>query len=188
MTENTGNVENMISSITDSLIQNKALEISETENTKKLNLWIIGLSTGVEMFMLNKISYSETYGFETFLFIVAGAFFMYNAFTGLYMNKTIVTVNNIDIADQRKLIYQKMMMIGLLKSNSNSNYAQEMLDDFHSGEMTLKMTNLNYFSSMKKEGEIILRVAKNLNSLSEKYTTIALIIQFSATIILFFIN
>ena len=176
------NIEKLINLTTDSWIQNKEFEMRKTNDLKKLNLWIVGLSSGIQLFLFSNLPYSKTDGFTTWLFLVASLSFLYNAAMGLYNHKTVVGINSFEIQQQQRLNGQRILLISAL-SNRNKLQA-DLIGDYNSGELALKLIDLNYYIEQNHEVKSIVSTGKKLNQLTEYHTTIILIIQFISVVIL----
>lgn len=179
-------VEKLIYTATNSYIENKELEIRESENVKKLNLWIVSLTTAIELFLINTISYSEIRGFTKFLYISTVAIFIYNSIIGLYIAKMVVNSNNLESKYQRYLNEQRISMINVL--NTHSDIRNNMLDDFYSEKLTEKIKQLHYYKQLHPLEKVLNLLGKGFNNYMEGSLTIALMIQFVAAALIFFMN
>lgn len=97
-----------------------------------------------------------------------------------------VGINSLDMADQRRLNYQRMIMIASL--NKDSDNKNLIFTDFQTGELTLKIKELDYFSSADQERKAVHSFAKTIHKFSEKGITTILITQSIATLLLFFLS
>lgn len=177
-------IEKQINLATDSFLQNIEFEIRKTESIKKLNLWIISLSTGIELFFLNKVTYSAIEGFNLFLFYVSGAAFLYNAIIGLYIQKTVTAINNFETEHQQRLHYQRIILLGVI--DGQGERIENLVADYDSRELILKLNDLNYYYAEKNITKTTISLGKKINQFAESSITYVLMVQ-SIAIALFFL-
>lgn len=176
-------LEKTINSTTDNFIQIKEIEIRKMENIQKLILWIVGLSTGLQLFLLNTVSYSQTKGFTSILFVVSLLAFAYNATSGFFNRKTVNSIIKIELSNLQKLNYQKVILLSQLNSKNH----EDLIKDFDSHIIVLKINDLEYYSEQNPKIKPAMNLAKKLSDKMEFYVSIVLVVQFIAIATLLFL-
>src|ERR1022692_1917608 len=84
-------IEKITREISDTYIRHHESEIKYTQEKAKLTLWIIGLSIGIELFILNKLDKHEINSiYKSSLLIIISFVFVFNAFLGLLTVRTAI--------------------------------------------------------------------------------------------------
>jgi magnesium-transporting ATPase (P-type) len=103
----TSKIEKITNQMTETYIRYYETEIKFIQEKAKLSLWIIGLSIGMELFVLNKIEVGVLSNFfNAILFYSIGAIFMINAFIGLLLRLKQTRLLNHLLSIQTQYDYQ----------------------------------------------------------------------------------
>ena len=176
-------IEALINLATNICIQNRESEIQQIDNEKKLILWIAGLATGLEIFILSNIKWSSLSCFASSLYIISSLAFIYNAFLALVSYQMVTRLQSLDIRIKRSYNKQCLFLTGILYSNLPKT--EELLKDLESGEITLKLKNLEYLGNNGLLQSNIIKLAKRMNSIIDDSASKVLIFQFIVSICLF---
>ncbi len=177
-------IEKLINLVTDTCIQNKESEIQQIETMKKLNLWIFGLATGLEIFTLSNNKWEYLNGFSSWLFVFAGLTFIYNAFLALVVYQMVTRLQSVDSKLKESYNYQRLLLISALYSNFSN--VEELRKDLESGELTTKLNGLEYFGRKDLLKNSIIKVSKRMSTVIDQSASKVLLAQFIISACLFF--
>lgn len=179
-------LENIISQTTDTYIRHYESEIKCIQEKSNLSLWIIGLSIGIELFVLNKIESKDILSnYNIFLLISTGLFFLINSFLGLIIRIKQTRVYSHFLRIITYYDYQKTQII--LNLDNSIKLGEQVISDFSKGTAIDKLKDLEYIDQKKEKYEPISQADILFLHRSENKPSIFLIIQAILTA-LFLIN
>ncbi|MES2556109.1 MAG: hypothetical protein V4604_08160 [Bacteroidota bacterium] len=184
LTEEEIQIEKQIHSTTDHFIQNLERDIKHIEERRKLTLWIIGVSTALEIFIATKFSWSKLNCFGGTLYVISGVLFLWNTIMSVRVYQMAINLLSIHLDQQSKFNYQRILMINDL--GRNNSFTQQLIEHFKSGELVLKMKDLFYLKTKNILSEPIPRLAKWLIEISDENPAYVFIFQAMVTVVLLF--
>ena len=186
MDETFSKIEKITNQLTDAYIQNSVSEMSALLERKKLTLWIVGLATALEVYLLNQYSWTDVKGFSAFLFVSSVVLFLLNSVGALYLNKMVTYMYVTGLKKQRDLNLQRVVILNAI--DLDLPLKDKLLLDLNSKELPLKLIDLNYLEKKHKPNEWATRIANKLVDLSDGNASYLLILQLIISFILFLIS
>lgn len=177
-------IEKQIHSTTDHFIQNVERDMKHIEERRKLTLWIIGVSTALEIFIATKYSWSKLNCFGATLYVISGVAFLWNSIMSVKVYQMATELIGMHLKQQSKFNNQRILMINTLGRNNSTT--QQLIEDFRSGELVLKIIDLLYFKTKNTLSEPIAKLAKRLMHFSDVYPAYIFIFQAIVTLPLLF--
>jgi hypothetical protein len=174
-------LKQIIIQTSDTYIRHYESELKVTQEKAKLSLWIIGLSIGIELFVLNKVERSILGNtLSVTLFLSVTLIFLFNALFGLLIRlkqtrlfshfHTVITMYD----------YQKNTI--LLNANEPEGLWQQIIVDFEKGEALNKLNNLEYINEKETKHDKLSSNDLNFLLRSENIPSSLLVIQVILTI------
>ena len=180
----TSKIEKITNQMTDTYIRHFETEIKFIQEKAKLSLWIIGLSIGMELFVLNKIDVGVLSNFfNAILFYTIGAIFVINAFIGLLLRLKQTRLMNHLLSVQTQYDYQRTKI--LLNLEPDCELLPELLKDFQDGSISDKIMNIKYIDAQVEKDDPLSLDARNFILKSDNWPSTLLVIQAILTIIFF---
>lgn len=178
-------IEKITNQVTDAYIQNSVSDLNALLERKKLTLWIVGLSTALEVYLLNQYSWSNVNGFSAFLFVSSVVIFLLNSIGALHFNKLVTTMYINGLAKQKNTNLQRVKILNALELNSS--LVEKLREDFLSEELPIKIIRLEYLDKKETVNKSILKLANWLITKSDDNASYLLILQLIVSTILFLI-
>jgi|GEM_PF-4364441 hypothetical protein len=176
--------EKIIVQVSDTYIRHCESEIKYTQEKAKLSLWIISLSFGLELFILNKMNKADLVSIvNKSLFIGASIIFLINAFLGLLTRLKQTRMVNHFLQVITLYDYQKTKI--LLNLNEESDIGKAIIKDFSEGKATDKINNLEYINEKETKNDKIIALDTAFLLKSDNAPTSLFILQAILTIIYF---
>lgn len=174
--------ERFIEIVTDASVQHLESEIKSLSEKRKLTIWIAGLATALEVYILNRFSSVSIEGFNSFLYYTAGVTFLHNAFTALTTYRMTTDLVHLHLKQQDRYRYQRILILAAL--DRNNEFSQTIIQDTESAVFVLKLQELNYFNGKKAIDSPYVKLGKRLVHYSDKSASWILLIQLFASVIL----
>lgn len=182
--EATTKIEKITNQMTETYIRHYETEIKFIQEKAKLSLWIIGLSIGMELFVLNKIEVGVLSNcFNAILFYTIGAIFVVNAFLGLLLRLKQTRLMNHLLSVQTQYDYQRTKI--LLNLEPDCKLLPELIKDFKDGSFSDKIMNIKYIEAQVDKDDPLSLEASNFILKSDNWPSTLLVIQAILTIIFF---
>lgn len=170
-------------STSDSYIRHFESDIRYIEEKSKLTLWIIGLSIGMEIFVLNKIdrdSFTSTPIIITS--ILSGLFFVINCFYGLLLRIKLMRLIShhlqvITFYDHQKLHFE-------INFQKGSQFSHLIINDFSEGIVIQKICDLDYIKKKEEKNTPISLDDSSFIHKSDNHPFTLLVFQAITTIVL----
>ncbi len=179
-------IRTIANQVTDTYTQNNTSDMNVLMEKKKLTLWITGLATALEVFLVNRYSWNELNGVLVILFIASIVLFMMNALGTLYLNKI---VTNLYFQSSKKCQQFNLQRLKILIAlEQNDSLQDQLLKDFESRELSEKLIDLDYLEGKKFSKKSILKLGRFLTLNSDDNASFLLILQICVMIALFIIS
>lgn len=170
--------------LTETYIRHFETEIKFIQEKAKLSLWIIGLSIGMQLFVLNKIDVGVLSNcFNAILFYTIGIVFVFNAFIGLMIRLKQTRLMNHLLSVQTQYDYQRTNI--LLNLEPDCKLLPELIKDFQEGSFSDKIMNIKYIKTQVDKDDPLSIDASNFILKSDNWPSTLLVIQAILTIIVF---
>lgn len=180
----TSKIEKITNQMTETYIRHFETEIKFIQEKAKLSLWIIGLSIGMELFVLNKIDVGVLSNcFNAILFYTIGIVFVFNAFIGLMIRLKQTRLMNHLLSVQTQYDYQRTNI--LLNLEPDCKLLPELIKDFQEGSFSDKIMNIKYIKTQVDKDDPLSIDASNFILKSDNWPSTLLVIQAILTIIVF---
>lgn len=186
-------IEKITNQLTDAYLENNISDMNGFMEIKKLTLWIVGLATALELYLLNLYSLGDVIGISKFLFISSIALFLLNSIGALYLNKMVTYLYVASLKKQRDFNLQRVLILNSI--DLGLQLKNDLLSDLKSKELPLKLVNLSYLANKKETNKTatesnksIVKIAKRFVNLSDGYASYLLILQLLVSIVLFLLN
>lgn len=182
--EATSKIEKITNQMTETYIRHFETEIKFIQEKAKLSLWIIGLSIGMQLFVLNKIDVGVLSNcFNAILFYTIGIVFVFNAFIGLMIRLKQTRLMNHLLSVQTQYDYQRTNI--LLNLEPDCKLLPELIKDFQEGSFSDKIMNIKYIKTQVDKDDPLSIDASNFILKSDNWPSTLLVIQAILTIIVF---
>lgn len=183
-TQATSKIEKITNQMTETYIRHYETEIKFIQEKAKLSLWIIGLSIGMQLFVLNKIDVGVLSNcFNAILFYTIGIVFVFNAFIGLMIRLKQTRLMNHLLSVQTQYDYQRTNI--LLNLEPDCKLLPELIKDFQEGSFSDKIMNIKYIKTQVDKDDPLSIDASNFILKSDNWPSTLLVIQAILTIIVF---
>lgn len=180
----TSKIEKITNQMTETYIRHFETEIKFIQEKAKLSLWIIGLSIGMQLFVLNKIDVGVLSNcFNAILFYTIGIVFVFNAFIGLMIRLKQTRLMNHLLSVQTQYDYQRTNI--LLNLEPDCKLLPELIKDFQEGSFSDKIMNIKYIKTQVDKDDPLSIDASNFILKSDNWPSTLLVIQAILTIIVF---
>jgi hypothetical protein len=177
-------IEKTFVQVSDTYIRHYESEIKYTQEKAKLSLWIISLSVGLELFILNKMNKGDLVSIvNKCLFISVSIIFLINAFLGLLTRLKQTRMVNHFLQIITLYDYQKTKI--LLNLNDVSDIGKALIKDFSEGKAMDKINNLEYINEKETKNDQIIALDTAFLLKSDNTPTTLFILQAILTIIYF---
>lgn len=182
--EATSKIEKITNQMTETYIRHYETEIKFIQEKAKLSLWIIGLSIGMELFVLNKIDLGVLSNcFNAILFYIIGAIFVINAFLGLMLRLKQTRLMNHLLSVQTQYDYQRTNIV--LNLEPDCKLLPVLIKDFEDGSFSDKVMNIKYIEAQIDKDDPLSLEASNFILKSDNWPSTLLVFQAILTIIFF---
>lgn len=183
----TSKIEKITNQMTETYIRHYETEIKFIQEKAKLSLWIIGLSIGIELFVLNKIEAGVLSNcFNAILFYSIGAIFLLNAFFGLLLRLKQTRLMNHLLSVQTQYDYQRTAI--LLNLEPDCKLLPELIKDFENGDFSSKIMNIKYIESQVDKNDPLSLEASDFILKSDNWPSALLVLQAILTIVFFILT
>lgn len=180
----TSKIEKITVQMTDTYIRHYETEIKFIQEKAKLSLWIIGLSIGMELFVLNRIELGVLSNcLNAILFYSIGATFVINAFIGLLLRLKQARLMNHLLSVQTQYDYQRAQI--LLNLEPDCKLQPILIKDIENGVFSDKILNIKYIESQVDKDDPLTIKASDFILKSDNWPSSLLVIQAVLTIIFF---
>lgn len=177
-------IEKITNQITETYIRHYETEIKFIQEKAKLSLWIIGMSIGMQLFVLNKIETGILNNcLNAILFYAIGIVFIVNALIGLLLRLKQTRVMNHLLSIQTQYDYQRTNI--LLNLEPDCKLMPELIKDFQNGEFSDKIMNIEYIEAQIDKNDPLSIRDSGFILRSDNWPSLLLVIQAILTIILF---
>lgn len=149
-------LKEFVEQISDTYIREYEAEVKFTEEKTKLILWIIGLSIGMELFVLSKVESKDLKStWNMALFIALSAFFLVNALLGLVHRLKHTRMYSYFLTVICHYDHQKTLL--LLNLDPDTDFGKRIITDCGDGTVGRKIKDLEYINQKAiKEDPILL--------------------------------
>lgn len=179
-------MEELITQTTDTYIRHFESEIKYVQEKSKLSLWIIGLSIGMELFVLNKLEARDMLSFRNRCLLgITGSIFLINSFLGLNIRLKQTRLYSYFLKIITFYDYQRTKIA--LNMNPSLPLAQEIMQDFSEGKAIEKIKNLVYIDEQKEKDNPLMQKDMNFLNMSDNWPSTLLILQ-AIFVALLFVN
>lgn len=169
-------LEKIIGQTSDTYIRHYESEIKYIQEKSKLSLWIVGLSIGMELFVLNKLKSDDISNcFNILLLIVITLIFVINSFLGLLIRIKQTRLYSHFLKMITLYDYQKTQII--LNLDKSISLGQQVITDFSNEIAINKLKDLEYIGEAKEKNDPIALSDMDFLYKSDSSTSILLIIQ-----------
>ena len=179
-------IEKITNQVTDVYIQNIRTELSALMEKKKLTLWITGLGTALELFLLNGQVWSSMSVISATFFIVAGALFLINAISTLYFNKMFTTLYGAQTGLQLDYNLQRLKILNSLIIKDSLR--ERLTIDLESNQLPERIVDFAYLKKEPLQGKSILKLSKWMVNRSDGNATFILLFQAVITLLFFLVE
>lgn len=177
-------IETITDQMTETYIRHFETELKFIQEKAKLSLWIISLSIGMELFLLNKLGSNIFDNIVVHvLFYLIGATFLVNAFIGLLLRLKQTRLMNHLLSVQTQYDYQRTKIF--LNLEPESKLLLELIRDFKSGKFSEKLMNIKYIESQVDKNDPLSLEASNFILKSDNWPSTLLVTQAVLTIAFF---
>lgn len=181
--DTTAKIEKITNQLTDTYMRAYSADLIAMFEKKKLSLWIAGLATGLELFVLNHFNLSELNGLSGFFFYFANCVFLFHSLWIVMVYKLWTNLNNLYLEIQKSYDFQRLNVLNSLTLENDLSF--DVKADFESNEFTSKLTKLDYFGKKKLLNNFILKFAKWSLFKSDSGAFVLLIFQLIPSIIFY---
>jgi len=179
-------IDKISTQTSDTYIRHYETEIKFLQEKAKLSLWIIGLSIGIELFLINKINSENLDSLPAKIFLgIISLLFLTNCLYGLLIRLKQTRLMNHLLSITTTYDYQKTRI--LLNLKDASELGKQLLKDFKEGIGTNKLMNLEYENQEELKNNPIIENDRNFLFKSDNHPTTILVIQSILTIIFYII-
>lgn len=174
-------IEKISTHISDTYIRHYETEVKFLQEKAKLTLWIIGLSIGMELFLINKIKPENIDSLSAKIFLgVISSLFLVNCLYGLLTRLKQTRLMNHLLSIVTTYDYQKTRI--LLNLKNTSELGIQLLKDFEEGDGTNKIKDLEYENQKELKNDPIIENDRNFLFKSDNHPTTILVAQAILTI------
>ena len=174
-------IEKISTQTSDTYIRHYETEVKFLQEKAKLTLWIIGLSIGMELFLINKIKPQNLNELSAKIFLgVISSLFIINCLYGLLTRLKQTRLMNHLLSIATTYDYQKTRI--LLNLKVTSDIGKQLLKDFGEGTGTNKLKDLEYENQKELKNDPIIEKDRYFLFKSDNHPTSILVVQSILTI------
>lgn len=177
-------IEKICIQTSDTYIRHYETEVKFLQEKAKLSLWIIGLSIGMELFLVNKIKSENLNSLSAKIFIgVISLLFLISCLYGLLIRLKQTRLMNHLLSISTTYDYQKIRI--LLNLKNTSELGKQLLKDFGEGTGTYKLKDLEYENQKELKNDPVIESDRNFLFGSDNHPTTILVLQSVLTVVFY---
>jgi hypothetical protein len=175
-------IERLIEIATEVSVEHLESEVKSLGEKRKLTLWIAGLATALEVYVLNRFSSNLPVGFYSFLYYTAGVVFLHNALTALTTYRMTTNLVDLHLKQQDRYRHQRLLLLTAI--DRDNAFTQTIIQDYGTAALAQKIRDLDYFNGKKVLGSTYAKLGKRLVHYSDRSASFFLTMQVVSSLIL----